>query len=696
MAIVLNNITSGYNLAKINANFQNIEDYINDKLLARASTGVAGEAMMERALDMNGNKILNVFVDVNDANSLLTVGVADSRYYNVSGDTLTGPMNANGQIINNLPTPSSSSQAATKAYVDAVASTEDSNNKKSLRFPDVVDVMADVPTRANSLQGYNNVGKPVPIFSYTDTADLALKLAGTNGTSYIGLQSGTLKNALVWITPEMYGAVGDGVTDDTAAMQAAINACQYKTLILSNGKKYRTKNLTVPHPMTFRGLGRRQEGAIVPYGNVPSEGFVHSGTLLYITTSGTVSFYDVTIDARNITLSFVDGQRLTGVVAQDNTSGVYQSGFMMFNCNVSGFSGNNIYGGARKSFGILMDCQSESSGRSCIRIDGVDWRIDHCYVGRSLENYGIEVLGENNAITNCDVYFNARSGIFYSQTTGKVFIKVHSCTINSNGQHGISVSGPYMQPAGTSIIGNIFWNNSTELTGTYHNIDLSYGRGHITQGNNHDAYQASSGSSSARCGYCINLRNGATLAACTDTYDPNYSYINGFINVDSQSSFTWSLYKVGSMTDFTKQISNDTKIGYSVKLDAETFNRVEVGAGNIKLGNGSASPTHGITTSAAFPGTTVGIQHLGVVGAYDTSHLRVGTHRIWSGGDSTIRTNTSSPSSATDGNIITSMRTAVPATSTSSGVVGQWAADASYFYYCYASNSWRRIAGTTF
>lgn len=177
MAIVLNNITSGYNLAKINANFQNIEDYINDKLLARANTGVAGEAMMERALDMNGNKILNVFVDVNDANSLLTVGVADSRYYNVSGDTLTGPMNANGQVINNLPTPTGTSQAANKGYVDAVQ--EDVNNKYAhvLRFPDSVEEMYGVTGRASSLQGYSDTGRPIPVFSQTATADLAIKLA---------------------------------------------------------------------------------------------------------------------------------------------------------------------------------------------------------------------------------------------------------------------------------------------------------------------------------------------------------------------------------------------------------------------------------------------------------------------------------------------------------------------------------------
>lgn len=180
MAIVLNNITSGYNLSTINSNFQKIEDYVNDKLLARADTGVAGEAMMERALDMNGNKILNIFVDVNDANSLLTVGVADSRYYNVSGDTLTGPMDANSQIINNLPTPVQPSQPATKAYVDAIQADVDANESHSLRFPDAIEPMVGTPARANSLQGYNNEGNPVPIFSMSDTADLAVKLASTD------------------------------------------------------------------------------------------------------------------------------------------------------------------------------------------------------------------------------------------------------------------------------------------------------------------------------------------------------------------------------------------------------------------------------------------------------------------------------------------------------------------------------------
>lgn len=63
MAITLSNITSGFNTALINANFQKVEDYINDILLARADTGVAGEAKMSRDLDMDGHTILNADLD---------------------------------------------------------------------------------------------------------------------------------------------------------------------------------------------------------------------------------------------------------------------------------------------------------------------------------------------------------------------------------------------------------------------------------------------------------------------------------------------------------------------------------------------------------------------------------------------------------------------------------------------------------
>lgn len=78
MKIVLDDVASGYQLSKINANFQKIEDELNNKVLYKLPP--EGEAnALEQDMDVNGKKLYN------------------------------------------LPTPTLNSQAATKRYVDSLA-----------------------------------------------------------------------------------------------------------------------------------------------------------------------------------------------------------------------------------------------------------------------------------------------------------------------------------------------------------------------------------------------------------------------------------------------------------------------------------------------------------------------------------------------------------------------------------------------
>ncbi len=202
MAIVLNNVTSGYNLSTINSNFQKIEDYINDKLLARASTGVSGEAMMSRSLDMNGNKILNVFVDVNDAGSLLTVGAADTRYYNITGDVLEGDLNAGGFRLTNVGLPLQSSDAVTKGYVDsgidsnttafragdaALSKKIDDKFSQTLRVGEsFIPELPPLPSLEGRLLAISG-GKPVGVLPESGSAsDVMIELAKPDGYTNIG------------------------------------------------------------------------------------------------------------------------------------------------------------------------------------------------------------------------------------------------------------------------------------------------------------------------------------------------------------------------------------------------------------------------------------------------------------------------------------------------------------------------------
>lgn len=112
--IVLTPITSGYNLSKINANFVKVQDVINNEVIH--STG--GNNVMHQDLDMNDFSLINLGTDVDNPDSVLTVAEGDLRYYNVTGDTLTGPMDAGGQVVANLPVATASTQAVRKSQLD--------------------------------------------------------------------------------------------------------------------------------------------------------------------------------------------------------------------------------------------------------------------------------------------------------------------------------------------------------------------------------------------------------------------------------------------------------------------------------------------------------------------------------------------------------------------------------------------------
>jgi len=141
-----------------------------------------------------------------------------------------GPFNANGYRIANLANPVNGQDAATKSYVD---STGAANQSYTVRFPEMVEPMPGVQFRANSLQGYNAQGKPVPVFSMTDTADLALKLASFTGAGLVGYKFGlpypadTVGRKLNnWIFVEEFADENSAVGDWSTAVKKAIKyAC---------------------------------------------------------------------------------------------------------------------------------------------------------------------------------------------------------------------------------------------------------------------------------------------------------------------------------------------------------------------------------------------------------------------------------------------------------------------------------------
>ncbi|MEI3702823.1 hypothetical protein U5T36_25580, partial [Klebsiella pneumoniae] len=98
------------------------------------------------------------------------------------------------------------------------------------------------------------------------------------GGSLVRLTSGgTVQQAIKWVTPEMFGAVGDGVADDSDALQNAMNACvdfvwqgsvaatddhgsTVKYYLLLPGKYRFTRTMIIPPYLRMEGISQSYLG----------------------------------------------------------------------------------------------------------------------------------------------------------------------------------------------------------------------------------------------------------------------------------------------------------------------------------------------------------------------------------------------------------------------------------------------------
>lgn len=110
----------------------------------------------------------------------------------------------------------------------------------------------------------------------------------------------------VFTTPEMYGAKGDGSTDDTAAVQAAFNAATVNKPIILTGQYYCTETITVKRDTTVIGAASRPRAVLIPYfifSNAVNPAFsivgVQDSDVDYGGTLENVTFKGVTVGLKN-------------------------------------------------------------------------------------------------------------------------------------------------------------------------------------------------------------------------------------------------------------------------------------------------------------------------------------------------------------------------------------------------------------
>ena len=212
---------------------------------------------------------------------LFVVQEQTARILNKLGDTMQGVLNMGGFKITNLGAPVASTDAATRQYVDTTVSAGIPDGDKG----DItVSSSGTVFTIDNSAVTSAKIadGTIVDVDVNASAAIGASKLAFTQAGSGAVQRTvdGKLKDVL---SVKDFGAVGDGVTDDRAAIVNALVAANGRTVVLEGGKTY-----LISSKLAFTGtdinITSSGGSAVVFLNGQTDDGFEASGTTVRTTT----------------------------------------------------------------------------------------------------------------------------------------------------------------------------------------------------------------------------------------------------------------------------------------------------------------------------------------------------------------------------------------------------------------------------
>lgn len=188
-----------------------------------------------------------------------------------------------------------------------------------------------------------------------------LTVSGSNLIGPVTSTSGT--SSTQYVTPEQFGAVGDGTTNDATALQSCVDASGKYCLL--SAKNYRiTTGLTIPNGGTIVGAGWNSIISIAS--GITAITMNANGALINFRIDGTDAASQIGTRVSDVTISGVDTKnRIEGMYYTDLNYGLnaatvydvnYAGAYVVSNCM---FESNNfgVYFEAGAEYNSLTGCQ---------------------------------------------------------------------------------------------------------------------------------------------------------------------------------------------------------------------------------------------------------------------------------------------------------------------------------------------------